>query len=286
MTSLDPLEISQRQKLPTLPSDALMPRSESAHLSIEEIQQLIPPELPAPTGSQVKLIRTARETDLPYIRHLYRQNTQALGFMPEDAIRKYIELRGVFVGTLNSQECSYLVMQPAGKDLAGVASIHQACVQYDARRRAVGAALVAKAIATARSRHSGILQLWCRSRLESNGFWIDAGFTPVALRQGGADRGDIQILWRLPTIVGANIAANLPTRRRSEAGDLVAINDPVDRLTIIQACRDQSTQILPRLLQQQPPASLKLSTSGCASGTASTAADQLEPPAQPAAAAA
>lgn len=71
---------------------------------------------------------------------------------------------------------------------------HQACIQYDARRKLYGEGLVRCLEADAEG--SAAIQLRCAFDLEANEFWKSLGYRCIAHQQGGARRSRQINVWR------------------------------------------------------------------------------------------
>lgn len=136
---------------------------------------------------------------LDYVESLMRQNYEAVGFLPRPRLEQYA-LRGqVLVETENGEPCGYLVF---GKAAWPFLRVYQSVVQYDARRRDHGLALVARLIAIGRERGAAAISLWCADDLEANAFWREAGFSFAGQRDGGKRRGRKHNRWVLTLTPG------------------------------------------------------------------------------------
>lgn len=135
--------------------------------------------------------RQATSADLPYMMALQRANRESVGGLPEPALRERIERGAAWLGEINGDPISYLLC-----DLrAGILRIPQACVQYDARRRTYGQAIVTAAF----EHYSPFneVRLRCAADLEANLFWRSLGFTCVNIELGGKRRGRLINCWQL-----------------------------------------------------------------------------------------
>lgn len=132
----------------------------------------------------------ATEEDLPYIVSLEEKNRESVGHLPKPALRERIGRGTVALGTLNGWPFGYLLYDYR----SGICKIHQACIQYDARRKTYGAALLWWTL----DRLDGLLRcdLRCAADLEANLFWREMGFGTVAVVDGGVRRGRKLNLWR------------------------------------------------------------------------------------------
>lgn len=153
------------------------------------------------------VVRTATEPDFDYMMALQRANRESVGGLPGPALRERIAKRAALLGILNGEPCGYLLCDH-GRD--GVLRIPQACIQYDARRRAYGAELVGRALA---QYHADEVRIRCAADLEANLFWRGLGFVCTATVKGGARRGRLLNLWQLwltPRLITADDIATTP----------------------------------------------------------------------------
>lgn len=134
---------------------------------------------------------------LRYIDGLARRNSEALSFIPLPRLEDYF-LRGqILLERENGEPCGYLVHGNHPE----VCRIYQACIQYDARRRDHGLALVRRLVLKADRMGCRAVSLWCADDLEANAFWKAAGFTFCGQREGGRRRGrkhNHWVLWLKP----------------------------------------------------------------------------------------
>ena len=163
---------------------------------------------------------------------------------------EYARQRKIFLMELEGQPAGYLLNEPMSRDTPGLCLVHQACVQYDARHRQVGLNAIRRLTLSARQAGAGIIHLWCRSNLDANLFWLAAGFSPRAIKEGGKARGLPVIGWRYPIVTGANLDAPHSARRRSECGKVIALSDAGQREAVIEACKTGSTAQLFKLLKR------------------------------------
>lgn len=135
-------------------------------------------------------VRKAQATDLRYVVSLMRANRESVGGMPEPAIRERIDRGTVLLASINDDPVGYVLYDFR----AGVIRIPQACIQYDARRRKYGVALMQRLLAREGIRE---VSLRCAADLEANVFWRDMGFTCVGSVPGGKRRGRTINLWTM-----------------------------------------------------------------------------------------
>lgn len=153
------------------------------------------------------LTRQAVGADLPYLVSLMRANRESVGGLPEVAIMERLMRGTILVAEINQDPVGYLLY-----DLRdGHLRIPQACIQYDARRRRYGEALLTSLF----SAHPDIedVSLRCAADLEANIFWRDMGFTCVGTVKGGSRRGrtiNCWTLWLTPRLISLDEIAVLP----------------------------------------------------------------------------
>jgi hypothetical protein len=141
-------------------------------------------------------VRICSESDFVYVMALQRANRESVGGLPGPALRERIAKRAALLGLLNGDP--------------------QACIQYDARRRAYGAALVGAALLDFDGEE---IRVRCAADLEANLFWRDLGFTCTATTPGGKRRGRTLNLWQkwlTPRLIGADEIAVAPVAQRRE----------------------------------------------------------------------
>lgn len=136
-----------------------------------------------------------------YADDLARKNSEALSFIPTPRIEAYARAGQLWVATENDEPCGFLIFGCGWPQIR----IYQACIQYDARRREHGMALVAALSDKAREMGCTDIRLWCADDLDSNEFWRAAGFEYCASRLGGRRRGRHHNLWALRLHVLPNL---------------------------------------------------------------------------------
>ena len=129
--------------------------------------------------------------DLRYIEHLAKSNYEAIGFIPRPRLEEYAARGQIVMAAENDEPAGFLVFGAGWPALR----IYQACIQYDARRREHGAALVDRVIAEAQRRGCYLISLWCADDLPANEFWQAVGFHKVGERRGGDKRGRMHNHW-------------------------------------------------------------------------------------------
>jgi hypothetical protein len=134
-------------------------------------------------------IRRASLLDGDYVMALQRANRESVGGLPRPAIDERLGRGTVVLGILNGDPMGYLMWDYR----LGAVRIPQACIQYDARRRKYGEALVAWLVAA--HPQANEIRLRCAADLEANVFWRDMGFSCTATTKGGARRGRLINAW-------------------------------------------------------------------------------------------
>ena len=122
-----------------------------------------------------------------YIDHLQRANADDLAFYPLSTLEKALEDRQVVTCADNGEVAGYLWFGAVrgGRDV----TVYQACVDYTARRRALGWAMVGDLTALARAGGATGIRLKCASSAAANEFWQAIGFYCTRVSTGGIKRG-------------------------------------------------------------------------------------------------
>ena len=153
------------------------------------------------------VIRVAEESDLPYIVSLQNANRESVGHLPTPALAERIVRRTLLLSLLNDEPCGYLLFDCR----ASILRIPQACIQYDARRRKYGEALVVALF----ERHSVAAEcrVRCAADLEANLFWRSMEFVCTRTIKGGVRRGRLineWVRWSVPRLVALDDLAIAP----------------------------------------------------------------------------
>tara|TARA_R110000787_G_scaffold168806_1_gene281513 strand:- start:184 stop:786 length:603 start_codon:yes stop_codon:yes gene_type:complete len=138
------------------------------------------------------VIVKARGDLLSYVDALQKKHAEALSFYPRQVFEREAENGRILLGCLNGQPCGYLYFGALGGDV----KCHQVCIEYDARRRLHGAALVVAMEDEARETCSRSLTLRCGFDLDANTFWREMGYTCVDTVPGGVRRNRTINVWR------------------------------------------------------------------------------------------
>ena len=129
---------------------------------------------------------------IDYIDALQRKNAEALSFYPRQVFEREQAKGRLFLGMLNGEPCGYLYVGAQGIDV----KCHQVCIQYDARRRLYGAAIVAVMEQYATECNAASITLRCGFDLDANDFWKSLGYSCVAHHIGGVRRMRTINVWR------------------------------------------------------------------------------------------
>lgn len=136
------------------------------------------------------LIVKAHPDLLLYVDHLQKKNAEALSFYPKCVFERESEKGRIFLGILNGQPAGYLYVGAHGNDV----KCHQVCIEYGARKRLYGAALVQAMEEYAQGSYS--ITLRCGFDLEANQFWAAMGYNCIAIQDGGIRRMRKINVWR------------------------------------------------------------------------------------------
>lgn len=121
---------------------------------------------------------------IAYVDGLQRKNADALAFYPTQVFEREQVNGRLFLGLLNGEPCGYIY---AGA-ISPVVKCHQVCIQYDARRRLYGGALVAALEDYAETGKASRISLRCGFDLDANEFWSALGYRVISHQTGGVRR--------------------------------------------------------------------------------------------------
>jgi hypothetical protein len=127
---------------------------------------------------------------ITYVDSLQKKNAEALSFYPKCVFEREAEAGRILLGILNGEPCGYLYVGARGRDV----KCHQVCIEYDARRRLYGAALVQAMEDYADGAYT--LTLRCGFDLDANSFWSEMGYKCVGIQDGGIRRMRKINVWR------------------------------------------------------------------------------------------
>jgi hypothetical protein len=137
---------------------------------------------------------------LMFIDGLQRKNAEALSFYPRQVFEREQAKGRLFLGLLNGEPCGYLYVGAASQ--SKTAKCHQVCIQYDARRRLYGAAIVSVMEHYAEQCKAPAIVLRCGFDLEANDFWKSMGYVCIAHQAGGVRRMRTINVWRKDLAAG------------------------------------------------------------------------------------
>tara|TARA_S200002703_G_scaffold145900_1_gene140553 strand:+ start:2596 stop:3189 length:594 start_codon:yes stop_codon:yes gene_type:complete len=132
----------------------------------------------------------ASESHLIFIDSLQKKNAEALSFYPKQVFEREVNNGRILLGLLNGDPCGYIYVGARKPDV----KCHQVCIQYDARRRLYGAALVQALEDYSRGCYT--ITLRCGFDLEANDFWKAMGYNCIDIQQGGIRRMRKINVWR------------------------------------------------------------------------------------------
>lgn len=129
---------------------------------------------------------------IAYVDGLQRKNAEALSFYPRQVFEREQAKGRLFLGMLNGEPCGYLYVGAQSQDV----KCHQVCIQYDARRRLYGAAIVTVMEQYAEEGSAASITLRCGFDLDANDFWKSMGYNCIASQLGGVRRMRTINVWR------------------------------------------------------------------------------------------
>ena len=129
---------------------------------------------------------------LVYVDQLQKKNAENLSFYPKQVFEREKEKGRLFLGLLNGQPCGYIYVGAQGTTV----KCHQVCIQYDARLRMYGAALVSALETYAAEGNATSVSLRCGFDIDANKFWKALGYEVVAIVDGGVRQMRKINVWR------------------------------------------------------------------------------------------
>lgn len=140
-------------------------------------------------GSDFQIVKV-HPSLITYVDSLQKKNAEALSFYPKCVFEREAENGRILLGLLNGEPAGYLYVGARGNDV----KCHQVCIEYDARRRLYGAALVQAMEDYAQGAFT--LTLRCGFDLDANTFWAEMGYECVGIQDGGIRRMRKINVWR------------------------------------------------------------------------------------------
>lgn len=180
--------------------------------------------------------RPLKPTELvDFCVHLQKQHRDELGFLPRLAFAEYYDRHQIIPAIENDDVCGYVLYFDGrnGKRPRlhpNTLKIHQACIQYDARRIEHATQIVQRVIAIAITKHFHRVEAWVATDLEANAFWSAIGFRIVATRAGGRKRDRIHNLYRYDIPATDSTATSLASGTATEpSSQFVSPSPPMVR---------------------------------------------------------
>ena len=129
---------------------------------------------------------------LEYVDMLQKANVDCLSFYPWVVFERERAKGRLYLALLNGDPCGYIYVGASKPET----KCHQVCIQYDARLRLYGAALVSHVEAAASKAGVFAIKLRCGFDLGANDFWKSLGYLCVGHQKGGARRMRTINIWR------------------------------------------------------------------------------------------
>lgn len=129
---------------------------------------------------------------LQYVDALQKKNAESLSFYPTQVFEREKDKGRLFLGILNGQPCGYIYVGAQNNTV----KCHQVCIQYDARLKMYGAALVSALEEYAMQGNATAVSLRCGFDIDANKFWKALGYEVVAIVDGGVRRMRKINVWR------------------------------------------------------------------------------------------
>jgi len=125
------------------------------------------------------------------ICQLMKSESEALGFVPKPRVREHV-IRGLYKLQISQSEIvGYMIHGPLRETI----SVHQVCVDLALRRLQHAYSMESQLVLEAVEARSTCISLACRASLESNLFWIAAGYRNQGEEPGGIKRRTIKRRW-------------------------------------------------------------------------------------------
>lgn len=165
-------------------------------------------------------VRAAVDADLAYVVDVQKRHGDALGFLPRAALAEKIALGRVHLALENGAPAGFL---HHGSLAAREVRVFQAAIQYDARRRHLGLALVDDLLGRAAAAGARGVSLRCLTDLDANHFWRAAGFRLLDTEPGA--RGPLNV-WGRVLRPGVGAVDPLRVEGRTAAEEQVPVTGP------------------------------------------------------------
>jgi len=129
---------------------------------------------------------------LTYINSLQNKESESISFYPSQVFEREMPAGKLYLGMLNGEPCGYVYRGALGVDVR----CYQVCIQYDARLRSHGKALMDAVEADAERVGAYSITLRCGFELSANLFWQSLGYDCVQSQDGGLRRSRRINVWR------------------------------------------------------------------------------------------
>jgi hypothetical protein len=151
-----------------------------------------------PQRDEPGLVRTAVESDLPWINVLYRDNRRQLGYFPKGAMEGSLFDGRIMVYERGREILGYLLWGGTESH----SKIFHLVIEQQARRKLHGVRALLGAFLASRPLTSRLVSLRCRIDNVATLFWGAVGFVPVSFETSVGSGLRPIIRWVLPLHVG------------------------------------------------------------------------------------
>lgn len=195
-------------------------------------------------ASPVPVLHTGTHVPAAFVRSLAKSESNALGFLPDEALDWYAH-RGMLIGgEVNGDPTCFALGKLGSPTYPDAVSIFMTAVRDDARRLHHAAWLVDVVRRAAHGRGLRRIQVWCRANIAATELWNWCGFVPVAARKGGSGRDIPHVCWMLSLDGSAVTADALSTRRRGRSGAPLPFAPDVTADEVLRHCRVSPADLL------------------------------------------
>ncbi len=143
-------------------------------------------------------IRIARAADRCFIDSLQKRFSNQLGFLPDQALREYIDASRVLLALENGEPAGYVITRPRLNSARWCRPLTQVAVCMDAQRRHIGLQLLDRVSLDAHNDLLEGLQCWVRDGIDAVAFFKTADFSLIGTRDSENARGRRLLLFRKP----------------------------------------------------------------------------------------
>lgn len=192
----------------------------------------------------VPVLHTGTHVQPAFVRSLAKSESNALGFLPDEALDWYAH-RGMLIGgEVNGDPTCFALGKLGSPTYPDAVSLFMTAVRQDARRLHHAAWMLDVIKKAAYGRGLKRIQLWCRADVGASELWAWCGMQPVAARKGGSGRDIPHVCWMLPLDGGHVHAGLLSTRRRGRAGQPIPFAADVTADEVLRHCRVSPADLL------------------------------------------